>query len=220
MSNLATMNLPSEISEPHLRRYLDKFAGMSVEELDGVLVDVQRVTADAMLRGAAVLCIMRDKGIDIAEKIKAGLLKICWLVANGRIDPELAERLMHRPQLIAMVRGLPLSEQQKLVSPDGYEVVEPDGENGFTKRIYRIGEFSKSPELLRQIVAEDHLRNNTEQKLFLERAIVANRRRRSPKVKEDLVAGHVEIAGITYSIRQMRDFIRRYEAAQRATPRA
>lgn len=73
-------------------------------------------TSEGIMRIALIIGHLRERGVDVSGYLAAPLFRFLPAVAAGRLLPEVMLKFGHNDQIIALVQGLVVEEQRKVVS--------------------------------------------------------------------------------------------------------
>lgn len=146
-----------------LRVAVAEYEDRSDDQLMETLVELMSITTDSLVRMAAVLRLLEDRGFDLSE-IRIGLKDYIRKIAHGQLLPEVVARLQGHDLLLSRVASLPLPDQRKVVEmiDDGTPAkVMCWDDQGTTHRLVPVLRLGKSE--VHQVFAPDHIRDEGEQ---------------------------------------------------------
>lgn len=164
---------------------LAKLEAMSVADLKQNLADCLRVTAADMLKLALIVHVLEAKGENL-DAMKMSLLYSLRKVACGQVLPEVLVRFGGNDRLLRLVANLPIQDQHKLArgEPLPLLVFTPNGAN--TTRM--VNPLIISTNEREQLFDTDHIRNEAEQALYLDR-------KRQDEIRKQKRQKNTEIVG-------------------------
>jgi len=122
-------------------------------------------TAQEMLRMAAIVRTLEERGVDLRD-LRVGMLDYLRRVAYGQVLPEVVVRFAEHPLLIRRIAALALPDQRRLVEGQGVPVAVRR-EDGTIDHRLADPLFLSGPQI-NQVFARDRLRSIAEQTLVLE----------------------------------------------------
>lgn len=169
---------------------LTELASLTSEQLREQLTVSLNVTAQQLLRMAAIVRILEERGEDLTE-FRGALPSYLRRIAYGQMLAEVVVRFADSQSLVKRISQLPLPDQRRLAAGEPVEVAVLT-EHGTDKRL--VDPMSLRGPLLAQVFAADHIRPLPEQVIILEA------RRLSPpkpaRPKRSHVRGDRELGGI------------------------
>lgn len=132
---------------------------LDTEKLRAELAKAFRVTVEQIVRMAAIIRILEDRG-DNLDDLKFGLLGYLRKVAYGQVMPEVVVKLQSAPLLMARVASLPIPDQKRVITEDPIKVTVID-DGVTTHRL--ISPLKMNASEIRQVFARDHIRDESEQ---------------------------------------------------------
>jgi hypothetical protein len=155
---------------------LGQLRSMTDEQLLEELKTGMRVNADNLLRMALVVKELESRGADLSG-VKLGLLHHLRRIACGQMLPEVVTQFAWSPALIARIGSLPLSEQRKLVDGDRVKMLTYGPDGSMTHRL--ADPVAMTPDQVNQVFARDHIRDDSEQALWLDRRVIRERAKKA-----------------------------------------
>ncbi len=158
-------NLPLEpaVSESMLA----ELRTLSTQQLKAQLAECLGNTARELLRMAMLVRAIEEKGEDLGEIKTLGILSHLRKIACGMLLPEVVVQFAGKPQLIGLIGGLPLNEQQAIAAGKPVRLLVYDPVSG--QRTHRMANpLDMTPRQVRQVFARDHIRRDEEQALILD----------------------------------------------------
>lgn len=107
------------------------------ERLKAELVKGLQLTADSLLRLAAIWSELTRRGVDLSEHI-AGIGRTIALIAGGHLAAEAVVAFIGRPGILHHLQGLPLDRQRELASGAKIEIYDPDQRAPITTSLMTI----------------------------------------------------------------------------------
>lgn len=145
---------------------MTRFLAESVESLKAKLAECISYTAKGLMHMACLVRALEEKGEDM-DGLKLGIMHHLRKIACGTLLPEVVLRFAGKPALIAVIGGLPLSEQKKLADGKPVRLVVYDPAT--RERTHRMADpLDMTPAQVRQTFARDHVRRDDEQLLLLD----------------------------------------------------
>lgn len=178
------MDAPNDLLPPShpmasaLRREMDALSHMDGDALDREFADSLRVTAERIIRMAAIIRIKESRGDDLTALAR----RFTWFgylrrVAYGQVLPDVLVKLQGHPLLLARAATLALPDQRQLIEQETVGVASiEDGK--IAVRAVAPSEMTRSE--IVQVFARDHIRKPEEQASYL-RSVAPKVRRRTPK---------------------------------------
>jgi hypothetical protein len=165
-----------------LRAELDELSLLSTEELKAELARAMEITVAALRRMAAIVRVLEERGEDLSD-LKNGLLHYLRRIAYEQCLPETVVRFGNVPILVRNVSKLPLPDQRKLAGGEPVPLVVRGPDGRFELR--QADPLGLSGAQVAQVFAPDHVRDQSEQILWLEMRGMkpARKPRRSERVR-------------------------------------
>lgn len=149
---------------PYVQSQLKTIEKMSKEELRAELAKCLRVTAEQLVRSAAIVRRLEDLG-DNLEDLKTGMIGYLRKIAYNQLIPDLVVMCQGAPMLMSKVMTLPIPDQQKIVSGEPMRVMELTEKGEETHRL--VPPLMLSSEQVRQVFGRECIRNDRQQVLYL-----------------------------------------------------
>lgn len=150
-----------KIGEKELARLNGMEVGELEEDIGGDMADI----SNRFLLLAVKVAIYERKGGDL-QKLRLHYLSLYRKVGSGQVHPDVVTKFIGNPTLIKKVVSLPMPDQERLVSGK-VELVELVDGRYDTRRI--PNPLMLSAEQIQQVIASDHIRENNEQIIYLQR---------------------------------------------------
>lgn len=135
---------------------LERLGGLTTDELRGELAGQLRLTASHLVRLAAIVRLLEDRGEDLSD-LRIGLLQYLRRIAHGQVVPEVVVRFAEYPSLIQRISGMPLPDQIRLASGDPVRLMDASGEHRL------MDPLAMTRDQVAQAFARDHIRDDAEQ---------------------------------------------------------
>lgn len=162
---------------------------LSSEELRRQLTVSLNVTAQQLLRMAAIVRILEERGDDLSD-IRGALPGYLRRIAYGQMLAEVVVRFADSQQLVKRISQLPIPDQRRLAAGEPIEVAVVT-DQGTERRM--VDPLNLRGPLLAQVFASDHIRTLPEQVAIIEaRRLVAPK----PRQPRSRVRGDRELGGI------------------------
>lgn len=143
---------------------LGELQALSSDELRRQLTLSLKITAEQLVRMAAIVRVLEERGDDLSE-FRGALPGYLRKIAYGQMLAEVVVRFADSPQLIQRVSQLPIPDQRRLADGESIEMAVLT-EAGTDKRM--VDPLALRGPLLTQVFAPDHIRPLHEQVLILE----------------------------------------------------
>ena len=162
---------------------------LSVNELRQELAKSLVVTAGAIVRMAAIIRLLEERGEDLSD-IRVGMIHMLRRVASGQVLPELVAKMHGLPSLLKRVARLPIPDQAAIVEDKTIKVsTVEDGRH--THRLLHV--MKMTPAEIRRVFADDHIRDVAEQVSLMEQE--EPKRVNRPAVVVDSRRGGIIVSG-------------------------
>lgn len=142
----------------------EQIAAMPTERLRQELTRGLQITAHNLLRLAMIVKALEDRGEDLSD-LRVGMLAHLRRIAYGQTTAEVVVRFSGFPSLIGIIANLPMPDQQRLGAGEPVKLLVR-GSNGPEHRL--VDPLALSREQARQVFARDHIRDESEQIVWLE----------------------------------------------------
>jgi hypothetical protein len=164
------MNSTGRIStirmEPEsLADFDERIAAMSVDDLRAEFGKLLGITVDAVAKTAKVVVRLEKLGFDLAE-LNNPLVYFYRLVGEGHLLAQLVSSLFGQPARLRMLTSLPPSDQKAVANGKAFPLAVCQNGQWTHKSIVLLN--VPSLDHFRQLVARDHIRDEAEQRLYLE----------------------------------------------------
>lgn len=195
-------NLPS-----HFYRGME---GLTRDELRRELALALAMSAEGLSRAAAAVRRLEEIGDDVSD-LRHGMLEYLRLIAHGQVLPELVASYAGRPLLLSKATTLPIPDQRRIAAGEPIRVLSlVDG--GVDHRLVSPADLTSSD--IRQVFGPGHIRNDAQQRGFLEAKPAAARRVTvvdEGEVKLDKRRGGIVVGGVFLSRSDLADYVARLE---------
>lgn len=138
-----------------------ELAALSVADLKAELARGLQVSADALLRLAAVWAELERRGEDLSA-LRGGVGRTVMLIAAGRLAAEAVVAFIGRPGVLQALDGLPLDRQRELAAGGTVGVYDPERKETVPARL----EDLHTP-VVRRVLADGRERDADAQRLAL-----------------------------------------------------
>lgn len=153
-------------------REIESLRSVDTAKLKKELESAVRATAAIILRMAAIVRLLEERGEDIST-FRFGIIPHLRRIAYGQVLPEVIVHFQGQPMLMDRVAGLPLADQNRILSGEPIRIVQVDGGNMEHRTV--PAENLTRDEIL-QVFGKSGIRNDAEQL-----AVVRARKERAPK---------------------------------------
>jgi hypothetical protein len=136
----------------------------SVEELREEVKRLLGVTAENLVKLAAVVHELESRGEDISQ-LRLSILPSLRAIAGGKMLPEVVVKYAGRPTLLKHIEAIPIAQQKNLLERETVFVVTTDDKNNFSEEEVRLAFLNQNQ--IRQVFSEDSLRSPAEQRAFI-----------------------------------------------------
>jgi hypothetical protein len=135
----------------------------TAEQLRAEIADCMTVTVSRLVRIAACVRILEDRGEDLSD-LRLGIFQHIRRMAYGQVLPELVVNYQSSPALLRKITMLPIPDQQRILDNRPVPVAVLDkGDNTHVL----IAPKNLSKEQIRQVFDNDHIRDLPEQFAYL-----------------------------------------------------
>lgn len=200
--NDAMLTVPAGMQER-----LDTYETMTIEQLEAVLAALIRKTAEALLEAAHVVRLMEAKGADTSRLCLADV-KWLRLIAHNQMLPEVFMRFGGDDDLMEAISGLPIPDQQRLVSGEHLPVLTFDRSGQQTHLMLSPLDMARNQ--IRQVFGHRTIRTETQQLAYLH----------DKRVQEMAVIEPEEVEGIKIDVVTDRFKLGRHEGPMSTLVRA
>jgi hypothetical protein len=149
-----------------LRKEAAETAGLGEAELRTKLKSELEVCTRSLIRVAVLVRRLEEAGADLSDIRSQSFLALLRRIAYGQLLPEIAERWLDSRDVLRRVASLPIPEQRKVAADKPMPVVVRDGDQ-MTHRLLRPSTMDQRQAA--QVFAGDHIRDEAEQRTWLER---------------------------------------------------
>ena len=149
---------------------------LTIDDLRAELAKQMQLTAQHLIRLAAVVAELERRGEDLSD-LRIGMLHHLRRIAAGQVLPEIVVRFANAPGLLAKIGAMPIPDQQRLIDGESIKLLvnSPDGGVGHLM----VDPMKLTRQQVTQIFARDHIRDEQEQRLVL--AAQRNKNSQRPK---------------------------------------
>lgn len=148
---------------PTLNDAITSLSKLSDDQLTQELGKALSLTVESITRAAACIAVMRQRGMDLSRVESSPLYKVLNRVAAGNLLPEVVTSYAGNEVLRRKISALPTDSQSELCEPDAtVKVLTIDGK---TRKVRPI---DMTPSEIAQVFARDHIRNDAEQRGYIE----------------------------------------------------
>lgn len=165
----------SELTVTNLESQLISLSSLSTDSLKRELAIALDLTAQTLLKMAAIVKLLEERGEDLSE-LRLSMLSTLRLIAHGQVASEAVVRFARNPMLLGKIAKLPLPDQKRLASGDQVEVAEVDSAGQLTFR--KFDPLLLRARQIKSIFAEDHIRTPAEQVVVIQAARLAPQKQR------------------------------------------
>lgn len=152
---------------------LDLIRSCSTEELHQQLAQALSSTAQNLIRMAAIVRELEDRGEDLSQ-LRLGMTRYLRKIAYGQVSPQVVVRFGEYPLLVDRVAALPTPDQERLCSGEPVRLMLLT-EHGTDHRM--LDPLALNRHQIAQIFDRDRLRTDAEQIAWLEG--------RQPRLQQD-----------------------------------
>jgi hypothetical protein len=149
-----------------LRQEAAATAGLGETELLSMLKSELEVCTRSLIRTAVLVRRLEEAGSDLSAIRSQSFLALLRRIAYGQLLPEIAERWLDSRDVLRRVASLPIPEQRKVAADQPMAVVVREGDQ-VTHRLLRPSTMDQRQAA--QVFAGDHIRDEAEQRTWLER---------------------------------------------------
>ena len=173
----------------------------SIRELDNEslrkqLSEALKLTAQSLLRLAAIIRTLEERGEDLSG-LRIGLLPYLRQIAYGQVLPETVIRYAESPMLVQAISRLPLPDQRRLATGEAVPFALRKGDGSVDHRL--VDPLLLRREQVNLIFVRDHIRTVEEQIAVLEarpQADAATVPASRAKVQADRKRGGIQIGRV------------------------
>lgn len=138
-------------------------AGLTNDQLTAELGRQLAVTVEGVTRAAACLAVMRQRGMDLSSVESQPLYRLLTRVAAGNLLPEVVACYAGSEILRRKISAMPTDVQSELCQPEAtVKVLTADGK---TRKVRPV---DLTRQEVGQVFAHDHIRNESEQRGYIE----------------------------------------------------
>ena len=159
---------------PAMGRSID-YAGLSNNDLRAELAKQLSLTAESLLRAAAIWTEIQRRGIDMSA-LRSGLGSYLPLIARGQLAAEAVVTFAGQRLLLQSLAGMPIVEQRSYAAGEPIMVAERDGNGAIIEVSRRLNELSGREVAL--VISGGRVRSVTEQKSSLVQQVARPSRKR------------------------------------------
>jgi len=185
------------------------YRSMSIEERLSKLADLNHYAAAALLEQGKIVRSLLDDGYDSEDlRSKVPLLDILLRVGWGQTLPELVLAYRFDRRLLMKVSALPIPTQKQLIDNTPLAVCEPKADgDGYAHRL--VPPLKMTGAQLRQVFADDHIRDPAEQISYCVRRIPTRTKAPSNTPMVDRQHRTVRFGEIVVTRDELLDLLRR-----------
>lgn len=151
---------PSEVVQT-----ADELARLTTDELRAELSRGLQITANTLTRLAAIVAELERRGEDLSH-LRFALIGHLRRIAAGQVIPELVVRFQGTPRLLQRLVLLPITDQKRLASGELVQLAVRGQGGTVTHRM--VDPMTLNGEQMRQVFADDHIRDYAEQAPIVE----------------------------------------------------
>lgn len=152
------------LTAPRMEQQISELRKLDTEELRQALADEMAVTAERVMRLAAIVRVLEERGEPI-EDLRLGMMEYLRLIAYGQLLPEAVVQYHAQPLLLGRVATLPIPDQERIVRGDSIEVIEIDGEGKSDVRKVPPSKMGRTE--IMQVFGRGRIRDISEQRSYL-----------------------------------------------------
>jgi len=153
---------------------------LSSDELRDMLIGLLGLTAETMMRMAAIVRVLEDRGIDVADMVPKNMLPTLRGIAYGTILPNVYVRFSGTREMLRLVQTLPAPDQKYLADGGMVELVVWDEAGKPTKR--KADPLLMTKDQTRQVFGHGVIRDEAAQLLILDQQRSESKRNRPTAV--------------------------------------
>lgn len=186
---------------------------MTSENLRAELAKSMRITAEHLVRMAAIVRVLEERGEDMSD-LSFGMLRHLRRIAYGQMMPEVVVRFQDQPLLMDRVSLLPLPDQTRLLAGENVRLVTvQDGK--MDHRLVPLEAMTRDD--IWQAFGKSGLRSDSEQIAVLRsRAERAPKRSKSQAVIVDMKRGGIMVDGLFISKADLIMYVQRLRKNKKA----
>lgn len=172
-----------------------ELSSLSTEQLKNQLVESLAVTAAQLVRSAAIVLLLEERGEDV-EALKIGMLQYLRKIALAQLLPAVVVRFASKQAILDKITNLPLTEQKRLAEGEPIRLLVYDA-NGRQTHLM-ADPLKMGRDQMRQAFGKDYIRDEAEQLLFLAERREKTLRRARPEVE---VVGKAKVDRVLKRVR-------------------
>lgn len=188
-----------------------ELSSLSTEQLKSKLAESLAVTAAQLVRSAAIVLLLEERGEDV-EALKIGMLQYLRKIALGQLLPAVVVRFASKQAALDCIVKLTLTDQKRLAEgePVILLVYDTNGRQDYVK----ADPLTMTRDQMKQAFGKDYIRNEAEQLLILAERREKRLRRARPEVeivgkaKVDRVAKRVRVGNHIFTFDEWKNVTR------------
>lgn len=181
-------------------------AKLDTAELKEELAKSMRITGEHLLRMAAIVRILEDRGEDLRD-IRYGIVGYLRRIACGQVLPEVVAKFQGAPMLLSRISHLPLPDQHRIVKCDSISVSAGVVDGEIQHRSVPL--LAMSRDEIYQVFASDRVRDEAEQEAYLHGRGQSKRKQNQDGVVLDKKRGGIIVDGKFISVSDLAGYIAR-----------
>ena len=176
---------------------------MDVDGLKAEFANCFSVTVARIKRMAVCVTLLESKGVDVSDVPMVHRLR---LIASGQLLADLEYKYQGRGNILNRVAGLPLKDQQRLLSDEPLEVYTLEGGQPSFRHVKPVALGFR--EAL-QVFAVDHIRNEAEQIAYIRAKLPVTPPSLEPQIVVDQKRKGIIACGIFISRAELAGYLAR-----------
>lgn len=210
MTAVTTEVQPVKATWPEsLQPLAEELRQLDTDALREVFREAIAMTVTGIVRAAASIRLLEERGEDLDELGNYNLFQMLRRVAYGSVLPEVVARFQGSSSVMRKIAALPIPDQRRLVEDRPLAVVVVDGE-AFAHRL--IPPSRMTPKQLQQVFAGDHIRDQAEQRTWLEERRTRTPRRGASGVVVDMKRRCLIVTGekVVLTAKELNQYLQRF----------